>query len=82
MVIREMSILKFVIWLPIILWIPILIILHYLGTYAALEGLARLDARRGDSVDIDLTVYYRIYMGWKELGNEDDQAEKADWRQS
>ena len=52
------------------------IILHDLGTYAALR--ARLDARRGDSVDVDLTVYYRIYTGRKELKNEDDRAEKAD----
>jgi len=40
--------------------------------------VARIDARRGDSVDVELTIYYRIYTGRKELGNEDNQAEKAD----
>jgi len=50
-----------------------------LGTYAALRAcLGYVDTRRGDSVDVNLTVYYRIYTGWKEPGNEDDQAEKAD----
>ena len=38
----------------------------------SIEGLAR------DSVDVELTVYYRIYTGQKELENEDDRAEKAD----
>ena len=78
------SILKFVFWLPIILWI----FSHYshyspwLGYVRSIEGLARLDARRGDSVDVELTIYYRIYTGRKELENEDDRAEKTDWRQS
>ena len=50
-----------------------------MGTYAALRAcLGYVDTRRGDSVDVDLTVYYRIYTGWKEPGNEDDRAEKAD----
>ena len=72
------SILKFVFWLPVILWI----FSHYsnyspwLGYIRSIEGLAR------DSVDVELTIYYRIYTGRKELENEDDRAEKADWRQS
>ena len=52
---------------------------HYfpwLGYVRSIEGLAR------DSVDVELTIYYRIYTGRKELENEDDRAEKADWRQS
>jgi len=71
-------------WLPIILWI----FSHYshyspwLGYVHSIEGLARLDVRRGDLVDVELTIYYRIYTGRKELENEDDRAEKADWRQS
>jgi len=31
-----------------------------------------------DLVDVELTVYYRIYMDQKELENEDNRAEKAD----
>jgi len=52
---------------------------HYspwLGCVRSIEGLAR------DSVEFELTVYYRIYTSRKELENEDDRAEKADWRQS
>jgi len=62
----------------IILWI----FSHYshyspwLRYVRSIEGLAR------DSVDVELTVYYRTYTGRKELENEDDRAEKADWQQS
>ena len=58
-------------YLPIIL-----IILDDLDMYTALN--AWLDACfLGDSVDIDQP--YIFYTVWRELGNEDDWAEKADY---
>jgi len=72
---------------PFYFWFPITlgIFTHYsryspwLGYACSIEGLAGclLFARRGDSVDVVLMYIYRICMGRKELGNEDNRAEKA-----
>jgi len=62
-------ILKFFFWFPIFLWI-FTFYSHYspwLGYVCSIEGLARLDVGRGDSVDVDLmysTESTRVGKSW------------------